>query len=417
MTLFERLKNKRYDLQEAPIDDKGRITPEPGEVEKSKKILKKFVKKQKKQEQKNIKTNKQQGDQLLKDINKRKSADLTRADAINRSMGTSGSTEGAAGANTGTTPPKPKITGDVVTNKGVNQADVSKQAKDFTKKINKERVVKQKNIFGGEDDVKTKRRVGSTTSRGTRTKTPVVPGQKKLNLGDYTKGKVQPTTRLSKSGEIVTDLRTVKKKYPRGERPKMSDATYKRVVKQASKPEKMVVAPDPVKGGFQKVGATTTTGREVLKKSVSTDELLKGQSSNKKQYKKEYKKAFNNKGKSGKTLFQRIKDIGRTSKKYLGKAHQFMIKDAGFRKTSDFAGYGRNITKNTFKNTMRGNTLRTINKYLPGKYKALAAIATGTYLATRGKKSGGGGSGDGKPKVYDAYQKTLGFDTGKKKQP
>ena len=94
-----------------------------------------------------------------------------------------------------------------------------------------------------------------------------------------------------------------------------------------------------------------------------------------------------------------------------------MIKDAGFRKTSDFAGYGRNITKNTFKNTMRGNTLRTINKYLPGKYKALAAIATGTYLATRGKKSGGGGSGDGKPKVYDAYQKTLGFDTGKKKQP
>ena len=37
-------------------------------------------------------------DKLLQDINKRKSADLTRADAINRSMGTSGSTEGAGGA-------------------------------------------------------------------------------------------------------------------------------------------------------------------------------------------------------------------------------------------------------------------------------------------------------------------------------
>ena len=413
MSLFERIKNKRYDLQEAPIDDKGNITPEPGEVKKSEKILKKFNKKQKKIEQQNIRKNTQQGDQLLKDINKRKSADLTRADAINRSMGTSGSTEGAGGANTGTTPPKTKITGDVETTKGVNQADVSKQAKDFTKKIDKERIVKQKNIFGGEDDVKTKRRVGSRTSRGTRTKKiPVVPGQKRLNLGDYTKGKVQTTKKLSKSGEVLDDLRTVKKKYPRGERPKMSDATYKRVVKQASKPEKMVVAPDPVKGGFQKVGATTTTGREVLKKSVSTDELLKGQSSNKKQYKKEYKKAFNNKGKSGKTLFQRIKDIGRTSKKYLGKAHQFMIKDAGFRKTSDFAGYGRNITKNTFKNTMRGNTLRTINKYLPGKYKALAALAAGTYLATRPKKgSGGGAAGKGEVKRYKAVEIPMGFDS------
>ncbi len=43
-------------------------------------------------------------DKLIQDINKRKSADLTRADAINRSMGTSGSTEGAGGANTGTKP-------------------------------------------------------------------------------------------------------------------------------------------------------------------------------------------------------------------------------------------------------------------------------------------------------------------------
>ena len=405
MSLFERIKNKRYDLQEAPIDDKGNITPEPGEVEKSKKILKKFVNKQKRIEKKNIKSNTQQGDKLLKDINKRKSADMTRADAINRSMGTSGSTEGAGGANTGTTPPKTKITGDVETTKGVNQADVSKQAKDFTKKIDKERIVKQKNIFGGEDDVKTKRRVGSRTSRGTRTKKiPVVPGQKRLNLGDYTKGKVQTTKKLSKSGEVLDDLRTVKKKYPRGERPKMSDDAYKRVVKQASKPEKMVVAPDPVKGGFQKVGATTTTGKKVLKKSISADELIGNE-------KKIEKKIVSNTKKTKKpNLFSRIKGK-------LKSFHKFMVKDAGFRKTSEFAGYGRNITKNTFKNTMRGNTVRTINKYLPGKYKALAALAAGTYLATRGKKSGGGGSGDGKPKVYDAYQKTLGFDTGKKKEP
>jgi len=54
MSLFERLKNKRYDLQEAPIDDKGNITPEPGEIKKSEKIVKKFIKKQKKIENKNI---------------------------------------------------------------------------------------------------------------------------------------------------------------------------------------------------------------------------------------------------------------------------------------------------------------------------------------------------------------------------
>ena len=108
MNLFEKLKNKRYDLQEAPIDDKGNITPEPGEVEKSKKIVKKFVSKQKRIERKNIKSNTQQGDKLLQDINKRKSADLTRADAINRSMGTSGSTEGAAGAGGTATKTKPK---------------------------------------------------------------------------------------------------------------------------------------------------------------------------------------------------------------------------------------------------------------------------------------------------------------------
>ena len=384
MSLFEKLKNKRYDLQEAPIDDKGNITTEPGEIKKSERIVKKFIKKQKKVEQKNIKTNTQKGDQLLQDINKRKSADLTRSDAINRAYGTSGSsTEGSAGANTGTTQTnKPKVT----TGKGVDQADVSKQAKDFTKKINKERVVKQKNIFGGEDTVKTKRRVGSNTPRGTRTvkKKIITPGQKRLNLGDYTKGKVQTTKKLSKSGEVLDDLRTVKKKYPRGERPKMSDAAYKKVVKQASKPEKMVVAPDPVKGGFQKVGATTTTGKKVLKKSISADELIGNE-------KKIEKKIVKNNKKTN--LFSKVKSK-------LKGFHNYMVKDAGFRKTSNFAGYGRNITKNTFKNTIAGNTLKNINKVLPGKYKALAALAVGAYVATRGKKKdSGGGAGGGKTPI------------------
>ena len=100
MSLFEKLKNKRYDLQEA-IDDKGNITPEPGDKAIEKSIVRNIKKRQvkiSKSEKKNISKNKAAGDKLLQDINKRKSADLTRADAINRAMGSSGSTEGTAGA-------------------------------------------------------------------------------------------------------------------------------------------------------------------------------------------------------------------------------------------------------------------------------------------------------------------------------
>ena len=413
MSLFERIQNKRYNLQEAPIDDKGNITPEPGEVKKSEKILKKFIKKQKKEENKNIKTNQQQGDKLLQDINKRKSADLTRADAINRSMGTSGSTEGAGGANTGTTPPKPKITGDVVTNKGVNQADVSKQAQEFTKKVNKERIVKQKNIFGGEDTIKTKRRVGSNTSRGTRTKTktPVTPGQKKLNLGTYTKGKVQPTQTLKPGGVIKTDLRTV---------PKKSRSARKRSpLAKPPQPEKMVTVKDPVKGGFKEVGATTKQGRKVLKtkQSISTDELL---GNKKKIEKKVVSNTKNLKNTSKPSLFKRTKDA-------LKGFHKFMVKDAGYRQTSgsgkmlpDTLGAlakDKNVSRNIYKNTLRGNTLRTINKVLPGKYKALAAVALTGYALTRGNKKDTGGGVGGGPKVYTGVNPGLKLDkTGSKKK-
>ena len=107
MRLFEEFNNRRYNLQES-IDEKGNITPEPGDIAKEKSILRnrrKIVKRQSQIQNRNIKSNTQKGDQLLQDINRRKSADLTRADAIRRSLGTSGSTEGAGGANTGTTKP------------------------------------------------------------------------------------------------------------------------------------------------------------------------------------------------------------------------------------------------------------------------------------------------------------------------
>ena len=414
MSLFERIKNKRYDLQEKKKTTSSSASSGNNKsnenISTGRSRIRKAISDLDATQPQPIETGKttySKNKNVSQDIGQRRTAQSNQQQLFNRQY--DAYDDGDLG---NPSQSKSQTSSKVTTGKGVDQAEVSKQAKDFTKKINKQRVVKQKNIFGGEDFVKDKSLDKFGRNRNRVKRKYNIPGQQSLDLGgDVTKK--TPTPRLSKSGEIVTDLRTVPKK-PRTARKRSPLA-------KAPKPEKMVIAPDPIKGGFKKVGATTTTGRKIIKQSVSTDELLKNQSGNKKQnkkqYKKEYKKAFNNKGKTGKTLFQRIKDIGRKSKEYLGKAHQFMIKDAGFRKTSKFAGYGRNVTRNTFKNTMRGNTMRAINKVLPGKYKALAAIAAGTYLATRGKKNAGAGSGDGKPKVYDAYQKTLGFDTGKKKEP
>ena len=141
MSLFERLKNKRQDLTEVSDDFTSKQRKDNlnmlnkmfGSEERSKKTardIKKTLntsnKKENQRQKRIIKKNTEQGDKLLQDINKRKSADLTRADAINRSMGSSGSTEGAAGAG-----------GTTTQTRTVSQAEVSKKAQDFTKEINK----------------------------------------------------------------------------------------------------------------------------------------------------------------------------------------------------------------------------------------------------------------------------------------
>ena len=344
MSLFERIKNKRYDLQEAPIDDKGNITPEPGEIKKSERIVKKFIKKQKKVEQKNIKTNTQKGDQLLQDINKRKSADLTRSDAINRAYGTSGSsTEGSAGANTGTTQTnKPKVT----TGKGVNQADVSKKAQEFTKEIEKKRVKK----LGPSNapslaDIKKKIDIKNPVEVGTTGPKPVKGTVLKVGKGGFER------------------VRKTKVSAPGGINPE---------------------------------------AKKIMSKQVSADELL----GNKKKIEKKIVNNTKNLKKTSKpSLFKRTKDA-------LKGFHNYMVKDAGFRKTAS-----KNLTKNTFKNTLRGNTLRTINKVLPGRYKALAAAAVGTYIAVdsalKNRKAAASGVSTKKP-VYKKAVKTLNLDTGKK---
>ena len=242
--------------------------------------------------------------------------------------------------------------------------------------------VKQKNIFGGEDTVKTKRRVGSNTSRGTRTKTktPVTPGQKKLNLGDYTKGKVQPTTRLSKSGEVVTDLRTIGRK-PRNIRKRRIDA-------KPPKPEKMVVAKDPVKGGFKKVGATTKQGKEVLKKQyVSTAKLLDPTPKPKPSTTKP-------------NLFSRIKNFVKGEPKIPGDYNLV-------RGTTDKP---LSVTRKVYKGKI-GAVRKFVDK-LPRRYKIAGTALLATAAAVPSIKKAFAPKPE--KKSYTVANKTLKLDTGKK---
>ena len=207
MSLFEKLNNKRYDLQEA-IDDKGNITPEPGDKAIEKSIVRNIKKKQvrlNKNQKKIIKTNTKAGDELLQDINKRKSADLTRADAINRAYGTSGSTEGSGGANTGTPVKKTtpvKITGTVD----------SKKAEIYTKKINaanpKRPEYVKKDVYKGAKEItkkinpKQSRPLGQLVKKTKPSKTSVsgklTPGQidfsKSAELASKRKARINPKT-------------------------------------------------------------------------------------------------------------------------------------------------------------------------------------------------------------------------------
>jgi len=73
-----------------------------------------------------------------------------------------------------------------------------------------------------------------------------------------------------------------------------------------------------------------------------------------------------------------------------------------------------NITKKIYKNTLRGNSAKIIDKILPGKYKAVVgipAIAVGAYLATRKPKDVAADKGK---ITYKKVEKPLGFDTGRK---
>jgi len=472
MSLFEKLNNKRYNLQEA-IDDKGNITPEPGDIAKEKSILRNIKKKQvrlDKNQKKIINTNTKEGDKLLKDINKRKSQDLTRADAINRSMDSYD--DGDLGN------PNQSKSSTATKTKTVSQAEVSKKAKEFTKKVNKknknlnpptkanypktrkELIAKRKEYGidrkGNISDAGVKRYAQKTKQLSSGSNLPVTPTQKDLEIakrravgGDKItnkSGKVIGTTTGKYGGRLprkrpsnAPSLAQIKAKIdaknptykspitggklplkdpdlkrmssadrkmyqrikdttPKGGMPKgtvLPDGTIKPKLpsKVLVKTPKSVAFPQGLKPIDTKTKEGEKIARKITKKFVTDKELLTGEKP------KQYKPPVNNKSKN---VFSRIKGFAK-------KFHQKMTQNAGFRRTSGSGRYVRdtfgipardiNRTRHIYKNTIRGNTFRLLNKALPGHYKTLAAAGLIAYgLSNRGKKDDGKGNNVALPK-------------------
>ena len=144
MSLFEELNNKRYDLQEKERKKSfpsGSFDPANQEG--------KFVENEKNKNIESGRTTYSKNKKLNQQISQRRSAETTRGDAINRSLGGTSSTEGTGGANTGTAtykPPSKEKVKEIMNRstlkkvkrgQGVSQAEVSKRAQEFTKEINK----------------------------------------------------------------------------------------------------------------------------------------------------------------------------------------------------------------------------------------------------------------------------------------
>ena len=146
MSLFEKLNNKRYDLQEKERKKSfpsGSFDPANQEG--------KFVENEKNKNIESGRTTYSKNKKLNQQISQRRSAETTRGDAINRALGGTSSTEGTGGANTGTAtykPPSKKKVKEIMNRstlkklekgqgEGISQAEVSKRAQEFTKEINK----------------------------------------------------------------------------------------------------------------------------------------------------------------------------------------------------------------------------------------------------------------------------------------
>ena len=439
MSLFEKLNNKRYNLQEKKIKKSfpsGSFDPANQEG--------KFVKNE---AQKN----------LDKEISARRSAETTRADAINRALGGTSSTEGTGGANTGTgkykQPSKKEVqnimnrstlkklekgqgvtiggtatvTGDVTPTATQKAPD----AKTITKKYNQNNPNRKefKKFF---DPVKAKakrdafqagRKAYTTSKTGIKAGTPTKQGiinyiAKARTMRQGSNASVKANKKAAEiiyksSGQKYAEK--IRKKYetdknlPR-RRPSNApsyaevkakiDAKEKAMQAKAKSKIKTVlkVAEPGKKGtsafpGFDEIPKKSTEGRRIAKQFATAKQLT---------------------GEPTKPLtrFQKIKKAVTTGWKIPKDTGNFIEKTRGA---------GKNITKTLTRKSYKPNLVGTIAKNLdkvPNRYKAIAAAGLIGYgLIGRNKtakaddKKGSTGVATSKPKVmkYTSPNTTLNF--------
>ena len=316
MSLFEKLNNKRYDLQEK---ERKKSFPsgsfDPANQEK------KFVENEKNKNIESGTTNYSKNKKLNQQISQRRSAETTRGDAINRAMGTSGSTEGTGGANTGSAtykPPSKKKVKEIMNRstlkklekgQGVNVSKSSsptitgnvdsKKAELYTKKINaanpKRPEYVKKDVYKGAEEItkkinpKQSRPLGQLVKKTKPSKTSVsgklTPGQidfsKSAELASKRKARINPKTgKATQAG--VRDFATNRGGFGRRSA-NMSQADFKKMVtsdpKTAKSFKKIVtdaerIASNPQSRAYKdierKINTSDYAGKEARKRPAGS---------------------------------------------------------------------------------------------------------------------------------------------------
>ena len=431
MTLFEKLKNKRYDLQEAPIDDKGNITPKPGEIKKSEK--------------------------LLRDINKKLSASTTKGDQARSQYGTDGgygdSNVGDATQNKSPYKQPTKKQVRAIQNKStinklnkgqmpnigsskvtvnVTKPQTAPDAKTITKKYNqknpnrkefkkffdpvkakkaKDNLIAKRKEYGIDrkgniSDAGVKRYAQKTKQLSSGSNLPVTPTKKELEVakrravgGDKItnkSGKVIGTTTGKYGGKLS---RSRNKNMPSYDEVKAKIDAKEKVKNMYKKPKTVLKRTEPgskfraskIKG-FDVVPTSDPVGKKILKKMDRTVNVPP---------KPPLKKP---------NVFQKIKKSLLDPEKWKIPKKDYDLKPLRF----DADGFPLAQTRRSFKRVLKipgTGALRKGFAMLPNRYKLLGGLALTTYALTRPKDTASAKPGK---LTYKKVEKPLGFDTGRK---
>ena len=409
MSLFEKLNNKRYNLQEAKNRD-----PAPPDGLDFEGTSKGFTRANNRQISKRM--SQSSNKKLDNQISARRSAETTRSDAINRALGGTSSTEGNAGATTTTKPYRapskkvqneiqnrstlnklqkgqgvnvgtPKITGDVIPTTKVKQSEVSKAAKEFTDKINKKNKNRRKGVdyFFDADKAKKQRdafqagRKAYTTSKtGIKAGTPTKQGiinyiAKARTMRQGSNANVKANKKAAEiiyksSGQKYAEK--IRKKYETDKnlpRRRPSNApSYAEVKAKIDAKEKAMQA--KAKSKIKTVLKVAEKGKRGTSPFPGFDEIPK-KSTEGRRIAKQFATAKQLTGEPTKPLtrFQKIKKAVTTGWKIPKDTGNFIEKTRGA---------GKNITKTLTRKSYKPNLVGTIAKNLdkvPNRYKALAA--------------------------------------------